>query len=226
MSDRIGVLDKGYVRLLDRMGDDLAVCRAARVLADADWRGEPDRRLLRYMMRHGHTSPFEQVVLKFEVKAPIAVFRQWHRHRTQSPNEISARYAPLPEEFYVMDVELIGQQARGNHQSREIVAVDGETWARREAQVQRYIAHCDGAFALYRELLDDGWPREVARLCLPLSTYSRMIVTANLHNWFRFLRERLATEAQYEIRAYAEAILALIEPLVPVCVAAWREGRP
>ena len=110
MTTTIRVLDRGHVTLLDWMGDDLAICRAARVLPDGKWRGEADQKLLSYMMRHGHSSPFEQVVAKFEIAAPIAVFRQWHRHRTQSYNETSARYSVLPDEFYIPAVDLIGEQ--------------------------------------------------------------------------------------------------------------------
>lgn len=227
-ADRIDILDHGFVRRLDYMGDDLAVVRAARVMPDAEWRdgdgSGTDHGLLRFMMKHGHTSPFEQAVFKFEVKAPIAVFRQWHRHRTQSPNEISARYSVLPDEFYVMDVELIGEQSATNHQSRVIRQMTPDERRHHQQLLRRYIAHCDAAFVLYHSLLEGGWPRELARMCLPLSTYTRMIVTANLHNWFRFLHERLAPGAQHEIRVYAEAIVKLIEPIVPVCVAAWQEG--
>jgi len=228
VSRRIDVLNHGHVRLLEWMGNDLAVARAARVMPDAEWReGEgtgTDPGLLRFMMRHGHTSPFEQVVFKFEVKLPIASIRQWHRHRTQSPNEVSARYSVLPDEYYVPDIELIGEQSATNHQSRVIRPLTKAERTRNQVLLDCYVAHCDRAFRLYHDLLEGGWPRELARMCLPLSTYTRMIVTANLHNWFRFLHERLALGAQLEIRVYAEAILKLIDPVVPVCVAAWREG--
>src|SRR5678815_1755750 len=120
----IKCLDRGWVRLVDHMGSDLSIVRAARVSYDAAWRtGEDeksDEKLLRYLWNHAHTSPFEAVTFTFEVKAPIFVFRQWHRHRTQSYNEMSARYTELPEEFYVPRLEDIGEQSKFNKQAREM----------------------------------------------------------------------------------------------------------
>jgi thymidylate synthase (FAD) len=222
----IRVLDHGYVRLVDHMGDDLSIVRAARVSHDADWRtgdeSGKDRKLIRYLMKHRHTSPFEHVVFTFEVKAPIFIFRQWHRHRTWSFNEISARYSELPEEFYVPKPEHIGKQSETDHQSRELTVTQN-----REA-LEAYglmMEHGGTAFLLYKELLNTGVPRELARSVLPLSTYSRMFATVDLHNLLHFLELRLSEHAQYEIRVYAEAMRDIIAPLVPVTMEAWNDYR-
>lgn len=223
------VLDHGVVRLVDHMGSDLSVVRAARVSYDAAWRaGEDeggDRKLINYLWKHGHTTPFEAVTLTFEIKAPIFVFRQWHRHRTQSYNELSARYRPLPEEFYLPDPALIGVQSTNNKQGRTLQD-DAALLARRQLEVECLRSSCEAAFATYRHLLNSGWPKELARSVLPVNTYSHMFTTMNLLNFFRFATLRADAHAQYEIRAYADAMVELVRPVVPVSVAAWeRTGR-
>jgi len=224
---KIDCLDHGFVRLVDSMGSDLSVVRAARVSYDAAWRAGEDQgsddRLLRYLWANHHTTPFEAVTLTFEVKAPIFVFRQWHRHRTQSYNELSARYRELPEEFYVPDPAKIGIQATSNKQGRDLSEADA-LFVRRDVEVGRYLATCKASFAQYRQLLDGGWPRELARMCLPFSTYSHMFTTVNLLNFFRFATLRVDAHAQYEIRVYAEAMVTLVRDVVPVCIAAWESS--
>jgi thymidylate synthase (FAD) len=225
MSDRIDVLDQGHVRLVDHMGDDLSVVRAARVSHDAAWRtGEDagkDEKLIRYLWKNHHVSPFEHVTFTFEVKAPVFVFRQWHRHRTWSFNEVSARYTELPEEFYVPNPKDIGVQSIGNKQGR----VTGEG-PDRGRQAYRYQSTCQAAFREYHELLADGWPRELARMVLPLSTYSTMFATVDLRNLLHFLELRTDPHSQWEIQQYAFAMFDLIEPIVPVCIKAWADtGR-
>jgi len=218
----IKVLDHGLVRLVDYMGNDLSIVRAARVSYDADWRtGEDegkDEKLIAYLMKNHHTSPFEAVTFTFEVKAPLFVFRQWHRHRTWSYNEVSARYSELPEEFYVPELSDITTQSTSNKQMRTDAqhpqAVLMQSYMRKSMM---------DAFALYKELLAQGCPRELARSVLPTSTYSRMFATVDLHNLFHFLRLRLHEHAQKEIRVYAEAMLELVEPVVPYAVAAFKE---
>lgn len=214
----IHLLDNGFVRLVDSMGNDLSVVRAARVSHAADWRtGEDagkDEKLIQYLWQHEHTSPFESVVFTFEVKAPIFVFRQWQRHRTWSFSELSGRYAELRDDFFIPDPEMVGRQSEKNKQAR-IIASDSEV----NTDIVR--EHCIAAFNLYHQLLDDGWPRELARIVLPLNTYSRMFGTVSLLNLFKFLTLRIGDDAQYEIRVYAEAMLELIRPIVPVCVSAW-----
>lgn len=227
---KIDVLDRGFVRLVDSMGGDLSVVRAARVSYDAAWRaGEDagsDARLIRYLWRNRHTSPFEAVTLTFEVKAPIFVFRQWHRHRTWSYNELSARYRELSEEFYVPRPEDIGKQSAGSKQARDLAVQDDPDLAgRRSGEIDDYQYRCGQLFDHYRDLLAAGWPRELARMVLPLSTYSHMFATVNLLNLFRFLDLRLHEHAQLEIRVYAAAMRDLARAVAPTCVAAWEEGR-
>lgn len=223
--EKIDVLDHGFVRLVDSMGSDLAVVRAARVSYDAAWRaGEDegsDARLIRYLWRNRHTSPFEAVEFQFEVKAPIFVFRQWHRHRTWSFNELSARYRELPEEFYVPDPAMVGVQATDNKQAR--VSSDAVDLSERNAQVAEMRAACEHAFAAYRHMLRAGWPREMARSVLPVATYSHMFAKVDLRNLLHFLDLRLHTHAQYEIRVYAEAMTTLARHVVPICMATWDE---
>jgi len=218
----IKVLDHGLVRLVDHMGNDLSIVRAARVSYDADWStGEDegkDEKLIAYLMKNHHTSPFEAVTFTFEVKAPLFVFRQWHRHRTWSYNEVSARYSELPEEFYIPELSDITHQSTSNKQMRTSEQHDNALL------MQSYMRKSMmDAFALYKELLAQGCPRELARAVLPTSTYSRMFATVDLHNLFHFLRLRLHEHAQKEIRVYAEAMLELVEPIVPYAVAAFKE---
>ncbi len=229
MSDSIPVLDHGFVRLVDHMGSDLSIARAARVSYEAAWRaGEDsgsDAKLIRYLWKHQHSTPFEAVTFTFEVKAPIFVLRQWHRHRTWSYNELSGRYRELPEEAYVPDPALIGQQSASSKQARDLVAQSAATLAERETQVAAMRQSHAAAFQTYRDLLEAGWPREIARSVLPVATYSHMFATVDLLNLLRFLTLRCDPHAQYEIRVYADAMLRLIRDVVPVAAAAWDAGR-
>lgn len=226
----IKVLDHGFIRLVDSMGSDLSVVRAARVSYDAAWRaGEnegSDRRLINYLWKHKHTTPFEAVTFTFEVYAPIFVIRQWHRHRTFSYNELSGRYRELPEVFYIPKPKHIGTQSENNKQGRDLAPpvldpFDDSYELSRAVELENYVDTCKEAFVQYRCLLQVGWPRELARTVLPLSTYSHFFCTGNLRNVFHFLTLRTDSHAQYEIRVYAEAMLELIRPVVPICVAAW-----
>lgn len=222
------VLDHGFVRLVDHMGGDLSIVRAARVSYNAAWRaGEDDgsdAKLIRYLVRNRHTTPLESVVFQFEVKAPIFVFRQWHRHRMATINEVSARYAELPEDYYVPATDKIGSQSTSNKQARNLGVV-GANFVEKEISAQLISDSCRYSFATYRMLIERGVPRELARTVLPVATYSHMFWKSDLHNLFHFLSLRLHPHAQYEIRVYAEAMLKLIEPVVPVVVAAWKELR-
>lgn len=220
----IKVLDHGFVRLVDHMGSDLSIARNARVSYDAEWRAGEDKgsdsRLINYLYKNSHNTPFESVTFTFDVKAPIFVLRQWHRHRTQSYNELSARYRELPEEFYIPEVEQITQQSADNKQMRTDEPHPMAETFRHLMQEQN-----EQAFRYYKHLIEQGCPRELARSVLPVGTYSHMFATMNLHNLFGFLRERLHEHAQYEIRVYAEAMLELIKPIVPVAVDAFQAGR-
>lgn len=221
--DKIDVLDHGFVRLVDSMGGDLSVARAARVSYDAAWRAGvddgSDHRLINYLWRNQHTTPFEAVTFTFEVKAPIFVFRQWHRHRTWSFNELSARYRELPEEFYVPAPEHIGTQSKDNKQGRDIEE-DEPAW------VMGHCSHliqaaCDISFRAYHDLLKLHVPRELARTVLPVATYSHMFATVDLLNLMKFLTLRSHPHAQHEIRVYAAAMRELARTIAPVSIEAW-----
>jgi thymidylate synthase (FAD) len=218
----IKVLDHGFVRLVDHMGDDLSIVRNARVSYDAEWRAGQDKgsdiRLINYLYKNGHNTPFESVTFTFDIKAPIFVVRQWHRHRTQSYNEISARYKQLPEEFYTPELEQITTQSKDNKQMRTDELNSNAKWIQEHINV-----HNKTAFEEYHHLLKLGCPRELARTVLPVGTYTHMFATLNLHNLFKFLNERLHEHAQYEIRVYAQAVLKLIEPIVPEAVNAFKK---
>ncbi len=224
-NEKIDVLDHGFVRLIDKMGSDQSVARAARVSYDAAWRAGEDQgsdaKLIRYLWKNHHTTPFEAVSFTFEIKAPIFVFRQWHRHRTWSYNELSARYKELPEEFYLPKPELIGVQSASSKQARDIGSDPEQLTFQRTAEVSQTRETMEAAFSQYRRLLEAGWPRELARSVLPVATYSHMFATVNLLNLLKFLTLRCDSHAQYEIRVYADAMRELIRPIVPVCISAW-----
>ncbi len=218
---KIECLDHGFVNLVDCMGNDLSVVRAARVSYDAAWRtGEnegSDKRLINYLWKNKHTTPFEAVTFTFEIKAPIFVFRQWHRHRTWSYNELSARYKELPEEFYVPKADAIGHQSTNNKQARELGNVDSIS-----PEIIR--KSCKNSFHTYRMLIADGVPRELARSVLPVATYSHMFATVNLLNLLKFLTLRCDSHAQYEIRTYADAMKSIAKAKVPECITAWESN--
>lgn len=217
---KIDCLDHGFVRLVDSMGSDLSVSRAARVSYNEEWRaGEDegsDTKLIKYLKKNKHHTPFEAVTFTFEVKAPIFVFRQWHRHRTWTYNELSARYRELPEEVYMPDFRA---QSKSNKQGS-----DGLIAAQQNAELQRmFKAQYEQAFCAYRTALEAGVAKEIARSVLPVATYSHMFATVNLLNLMRFLSLRDHSHAQYEIRVYAEAMRELAKTVAPVCIAAWEE---
>lgn len=227
MSGKRKVLDHGFVRLVDNMGNDLSIARSARISHDAEWRVGDDKgsdaRLINFLYKNRHTTPFESVTFTFEVKAPIFVFRQWHRHRTQSYNEVSARYTELPEEFYIPDHDLVGVQHKSNKQMRDTEFSSPKC---RDLYIKSMLkemrTHNEKSFRLYKKLINASkFPRELARSVLPVATYSHMFTTMNLHNLFHFLRLRLHEHAQYEIRVYAQAMIELIKPIVPVAVEAF-----
>jgi len=234
MDTEIKVLDHGFVRLVDHMGGDLSISRNARVSYNSEWCAGKDEgsdhKLINFLYKNGHNTPFEAVTLTFDVKAPIFVFRQWHRHRTQSYNELSARYRELPEEFYIPEAHLIGTQSTDNKQMRDTLSK--EEYALLPESEKDYIdiirnimeIHNKKGFELYRSMLREGVPRELARSILPMGTYSHMFATMNLHNLFKFLGERLHPHAQYEIRVYAQAMLELIRPVAPVAVQAFEDS--
>ena len=224
MSEAIKVLDHGHIRLVDHMGADLSIVRNARVSYDAEWRaGEDsgsDKRLINYLYSNGHNTPFESVTFTFDVFAPIFVFRQWHRHRVQSYNELSARYKELPDTWYLPELGRITLQSTDN---KQMSTEDQNPNA--ELIQQNMQKSYEFAYQMYLENLELGCPRELARIILPVGMYSHMFATVNLHNLFGFLRERMHEHAQPEIRVYAEAMLELIRPIVPVAVEAFEKSR-
>lgn len=224
----IKLLDHGFIRLVESMGSDLAIARNARVSYDAAWRaGEDegsDSRLINYLWRNEHTSPFEAVGFTFEVKAPIFVFRQWHRHRIGwSYNELSARYRELPEEFYVPEAGNVGEQSKSNKQQRTIGDLSADEFNEAQISCDMIWMSATQSFKNYRELLRRGVPRELARSVLPVNTYSHMFATCNLHSLFKFCKLRIHAHAQYEIRVYAEAMLFLASTVCPVAVQAFKK---
>ena len=215
--DSVQILDHGLLRLIDYMGGDLAISRNARVSYDAEPR-EEDRGLIKYLLMNGHNTPFESTCITFEVKAPIFVFRQWHRHRTQSYNELSARYRQLPEEFWVPEAKDITKQSKDNKQMR----TDEQHPEAEEIQIA-IIAANRASFQVYKQLIRDECPRELARSVLPVGTFSHMFATANLFNWFRFCKERSHEHAQYEIRVFSDVILKFLDDIAPISTAIFRE---
>ena len=207
------VLDHGFVRLVDYMGSDARIVAAARTSYGAGTKtAREDKKLIDYLLRHEHTSCFEQVVFTFHLKMPIFVARQLVRHRTARLNEISGRYSELADEFYLPAPERLQSQNTKNRQGSS-----GETLppAEREAALAFLLDNAKGAYAGYRQLLDEGLTRELARIALPVSLYTEMYWQIDLHNLLHFLRLRLDGHAQYEIRVYAEAMAHAVQAVTP-----------
>ena len=225
LHEPIPVLDHGFVRVVDYMGDDAAVVQAARVSYGAGTKAvRDDEGLIRYLMRHWHSTPFEMCEIKLHVKLPIFVARQWVRHRTANINEISARYSILDGEFYVPAPEAMAAQSATNRQGRGEVL--GPEAAARVAEILREDAA--RAHAHYEEMLDPegiGLARELARMTLPANVYTQWYWKTDLHNLLHFLRLRADPHAQYEIRVYADAIGALARAWVPVAYEAFEDYR-
>jgi thymidylate synthase (FAD) len=228
------VLDHGFVRVVDYMGDDAAIVQAARVSYGRGTRKvSEDRGLINYLMRHRHTTPFEMCEIKYHVKLPIFVARQWIRHRTANVNEYSARYSILDKEFYIPAPEHLAVQATTNRQGRG-GAIDGEA-AERVLDLLRRDA--ERAYTGYTELLNEdaagapldparpGLARELARINLSLGFYTQWYWKTDLHNLMQFLSLRADPHAQHEIRAYAEVMLDTLARWVPLAHAAFLEYR-
>lgn len=226
------VLDHGFVRVVDYMGDDAAIVQAARVSYGRGTKQlRQDAGLIRYLVRHRHTTPLEMCEIKYHVKLPVFVARQWIRHRTANVNEYSARYSVLDREFYLPDPEALAVQSTSNRQGRGDV-LSGEQAARvldilREDAARNY--------ANYQEMLNeddegnvidpsrDGLARELARMNLPLNIYTQWYWKCDLHNLMHFLGLRADSHAQYEIRVYAEAMLETVKRWVPLAYEAYLE---
>lgn len=230
----IPLLDHGFLRVIDYMGDDNAVVQAARVsYGRGTKKVSEDRGLIMYLMRHWHTTPFEMAEIKFHVKLPIFVARQWIRHRTASVNEYSARYSILDKEFYLPAPEQLAAQSSANRQGRGDV-LEGEE-AQRVLDLLR--GDAERTYADYAWMLNEGTDeqaadpdrsglaRELARMNLTLNTYTQWYWKTNLHNLMHFLRLRADPHAQYEIRVYAEKMLDIMKRWVPITTEAFIEHR-
>jgi len=221
LGKEISCLDKGFVRLIDVMGDDDAIVQAARVsYGEGTKRVTEDRGLIRYLLRHLHTTPFEMVEFKFHIKLPIFVARQWIRHRTANVNEYSGRYSEMKDEFYVPAVEQIRPQSVTNKQGRSEQAMPPDVASRIVSQMEETQREL---YDEYQSLLGDNLARELARINLPLSNYTEWYWKIDLHNLFHFLRLRIDPHAQYEIRVYGEAMAELVKQVVPIAWEAFED---
>jgi thymidylate synthase (FAD) len=222
------VLDHGFVSLVDYMGGDESIERAARVSYGYGTRKRSATRgLVRYLRRHRHTTPSEMVELKFHCAMPMFVARQWIRHRTASVNEYSARYSLMPLLFHTPRAEHFALQSKQNNQGRQAESASSELYA--EA-VRRWDALREGAAGAYTWMLEQDVARELARIDLPLSTYTQWYWKIDLHNLLHFLSLRVDPHAQYEIQAFARVMAGMLKRVAPLTYEAWvdydLEGRP
>ncbi len=223
------VLDHGLVRVIDYMGDDAAICQAARVSYGRGTKAvSDDRGLIRYLMRHWHSTPFEMCEVKFHVKLPVFVARQWIRHRTANVNEYSARYSILDREFYIPSPDQLAAQSVVNNQGRGQV-LEGAEAARvldilREDAMRAY-DHYEDMLTPDAEAGKMGLARELARMNLPTNIYTQWYWKVDLHNLFHFLRLRADAHAQYEIRVYAETMCQIVKDWVPSAYEAFEDYR-
>ncbi len=230
----IPLLDHGFIRVIDYMGDDGAIVQAARVsYGKGTRRVQDDAGLINYLMRHRHTTPFEMCEIKYHVKLPIFVARQWIRHRTANVNEYSARYSVLDKEYYIPAPEQLATQSRSNRQGRGAV-LEGEEAARVLDILRDDAERC---YADYEEMLNEdrdgnrlnddrvGLARELARMNLTLNTYTQWYWKIDLHNLLHFLSLRADPHAQYEIRVYADAMFETVRRWVPLTCDAFTNYR-
>lgn len=219
------VLDCGFIRVIDYMGDDAAITQAARVSYGEGTKSvSDDRGLIRYLMRHWHTTPFEMCEIKLHVKLPVFVARQWIRHRTANVNEYSARYSILDKEFYIPRPDQMMFQSTDNKQGRS-----GQLDLAEANAVRRIlIEDADRAYANYQDMIEpDGYglARELARINLPTNIYTQWYWKVDLHNLLHFLRLRADAHAQWEIRQYANVICELVKAWVPHTYEAFEDYR-
>lgn len=213
------VLNHGFVRLVDYMGGDSRIVQSARVSYGAGTKTvHEDAGLIDYLLRHQHTSPFEQVILTFHVKMPIFVARQWIRHRMARVNEISGRYSIMRDEFYLPADMDVAKQSTDNKQGRSTEVVTHKYAAEVQDKLEKGQTQ---AYADYSELVESGLARELARVNLPLSLYTEMYWQIDLHNLFHFLKLRLDGHAQKEIRDYADVILDITRAVAPLATSSF-----
>lgn len=215
------ILDHGFIRVIDYMGNDSSIVQAARVSYGAGTKSvSTDKALINYLMRHEHMTPFEMCVIKFHIKLPIFVARQWQRHRN-SYNEISARYSEVQDEFYIPQEEDVKLQSKSNHQGRdEESQLPFEQVDKIRVDLKDTRNHC---YRTYKELLDKGVARELARTTLPVSQYTEFYWTLNLRSLFNFIRLRIDSHAQFEIRVYAQRLAEITKLWVPDSYEAFSE---
>ena len=216
----VKVLDHGYVSLVETWGSDESIIEAARMSTGKGFQGwEKDEKFLKFLYDNKHSTPFEMAGAIFEIKAPIFIFREWHRHRTQSYNEMSARYVPLPDENYVPSIERIleganavtkNKQAQGTARHPMILEEHDARAIRRGFEANYKLSESG-----YQGMLAEGLPKELARLVLPVGRYSKMRAGANLRNWLAFLTLRQAPNAQWEIQQYANVVADLLTEKFP-----------
>lgn len=217
----IPVLDKGFVRLVDHMGGDEAIVQAARVsYGKGTKKVSQDKGLIRYLMRHRHTTPFEMVDFKWHAKMPILVARQWVRHRTASINEYSLRYSEARDDFYIPDPDAIRSQSEVNKQGRSDKELPKELI---EKVRENFLENSSRAFQLYQEMNDAGIAKELARGVLPVNIYTEWYWKNDLHNTFHFLNLRMDKHAQWEIQQYANAMAGIIKEKVPIAYGAFED---
>lgn len=220
----IQVLDHGFVRVVDYMGNDAAIVQAARVsYGEGTKTLRDDEGLIRYLLRHRHTTPFEMCEIKFHIKLPIFIARQWIRHRTANVNEYSGRYSVMDNDFYLPKPEHLAVQSAINHQGRGEM-LRGEA---AEQAISIIKSDSEAAYAHYEQLMegDTGLAREIARMILPVNYYTQWYWKIDLHNLLHFLALRADSHAQYEIREYANAMLELVRAWVPVTYQAFMDYR-
>jgi len=224
------ILDHGYLKEIESWGSDERIIEAARMSTDKGFLGwgteeKPgDERLLAYLMKNRHDTPFEMAGLVIEVQAPIFVFREWHRHRTQSYNELSARYTPIPDVNYIPSVERCMAVNSANKQASNANGIV-LTHENAIAWLEMLAAAYEAGQNAYQFGLDVGVPKELARLPVAVARYSRMRASANLRNWLAFLTLRSAPNAQYEIRVFAHALGKIIAARFPRTWALFCESR-
>jgi thymidylate synthase (FAD) len=234
----IRIHEHGFIALIDAMPRlvpqgqtaDFAIVQAARVSYGAGTKKvNEDRGLIRYLLRHRHTTPFEMLEFKFHVSMPIFVARQWIRHRTANVNEYSGRYSIMPDHFYRPTVEEVRKQSKSNRQGGEETFVSkqeapqDDSGFRTAEDFVKYLAEAEALYEKYAKLTEAGVSRELARIGLPVSVHTQWYWKCDLHNILRFLSLRMDAHAQVEIRQFADAMYALLEPIVPITMEAWRD---
>lgn len=214
----IHVLDHGSVQLIEHWGSDERVIEAARQSTGKGFLGwENDEKLLAYLYNNRHSTPFEMCGATIQVKAPIFIFREWHRHRTQSYNEMSARYIPIPNEHYLPSIGriLTGANVVTSNKQAQSASKEPMDWHAAASARVRMAENYRKAQIDYLELLALGTPKELARLVIPVARYSKMMASANLRNWLAFLTLRNAPNAQWEIQEYARALDSILTEIFP-----------